>query len=209
MSNAEFVASFSQERNRSFNTAVGVTTVSDRNTIPACVLWGAERDGRADGKATAAGADGGGGQDHTPQCGGGRHGKIQGERLDIEITSLEYDGTIIPVELAVYDTDGQPGIFIPELDGDERRQGGRRQHGRLAGQQHQHLHQCRGAARLRLGQGADTRHEPVHRQEDAYRQGASESRVQGHALSGRDENNNNQRKKTTTKFLFTTKIQSK
>jgi hypothetical protein len=39
--------------------------------------------------------------------------KIQGERLDIEITSLEYDGTIIPVELAVYDTDGQPGIFIP------------------------------------------------------------------------------------------------
>ena len=31
-------------------------------------------------------------------------GKIQGERLDIEITSLEYDGTIIPVELAVYDT---------------------------------------------------------------------------------------------------------
>ena len=34
-------------------------------------------------------------------------GKIQGERLDIEITSLEYDGTIIPVELAVYDTDGQ------------------------------------------------------------------------------------------------------
>ena len=40
-------------------------------------------------------------------------GKIQGEPLDIEITSLEYDGTIIPVELAVYDTDGQPGIFIP------------------------------------------------------------------------------------------------
>ena len=39
--------------------------------------------------------------------------EIQGERLDIEVTSLEYDGTIIPVELAVYDTDGQPGIFIP------------------------------------------------------------------------------------------------
>ena len=38
MSNAEFVASFSQERNRSFNTAVGVTTVSDRNTISALSL---------------------------------------------------------------------------------------------------------------------------------------------------------------------------
>ena len=38
-------------------------------------------------------------------------GKIQGERLDIEITSLEYDGTIIPVELAVYDTDGQLSLI--------------------------------------------------------------------------------------------------
>ena len=113
MSNAEFVASFSQERNRSFNTAVGVTTVSDRNTISACV-YGAQSvtDGQAvrlrllepmavaekiiPRNAVVVGT-----------------AKIQGERLDIEITSLEYTGTIIPVELAVYDTDGQPGIFIP------------------------------------------------------------------------------------------------
>jgi conjugative transposon TraM protein len=39
--------------------------------------------------------------------------KIQGDRLDISIQSLEYLGTIIPVELTVYDTDGQQGIFIP------------------------------------------------------------------------------------------------
>ena len=103
VSNAEFVASFSQERNRSFNTAVGVTTVSDRNTIPACV-YGAQSvtDGQAVAdriiprNAVVVGA-----------------AKIQGERLGIEITSLEHDGTIIPVELEVYDTDGQPGIFIP------------------------------------------------------------------------------------------------
>ena len=113
MSNAEFVASFSQERNRSFNTAVGVTTVSDRNTIPACV-YGAQSvtDGQAvrlrllepmavadriiPRNAVVVGA-----------------AKIQGERLGIEITSLEHDGTVIPVELEVYDTDGQPGIFIP------------------------------------------------------------------------------------------------
>ena len=113
MSNAEFVASFSQERNRNFNTAVGVTTVSDRNTISACV-YGAQSvtDGLAvrlrllepmavaekiiPRNAVVVGT-----------------AKIQGERLDIEITSLEYTGTIIPVELAVYDTDGQPGIFIP------------------------------------------------------------------------------------------------
>ena len=113
VSNAEFVASFSQERNRSFNTAVGVTTVSDRNTIPACV-YGAQSvtDGQAvrlrllepmavadriiPRNAVVVGA-----------------AKIQGERLAIEITSLEHDGTVIPVELEVYDTDGQPGIFIP------------------------------------------------------------------------------------------------
>ena len=113
MSNAEFVASFSQERNRSFNTAVGITTVSDRNTIPACV-YGAQSvtDGQAvrlrllepmavadriiPRNAVVVGA-----------------AKIQGERLVIEITSLEHDGTVIPVDLEVYDTDGQPGIFIP------------------------------------------------------------------------------------------------
>ena len=39
--------------------------------------------------------------------------KIQGERLCINITSIENGKMIIPVELSVYDTDGQEGIFIP------------------------------------------------------------------------------------------------
>lgn len=39
--------------------------------------------------------------------------KIQGERLCICITSIENGRMIIPVELSVYDTDGQEGIFIP------------------------------------------------------------------------------------------------
>ena len=39
--------------------------------------------------------------------------KIQGERLCINITSIENGRMIIPVELSVYDTDGQEGIFIP------------------------------------------------------------------------------------------------
>src|SRR5574344_1204300 len=113
MSNAEFVATFSQERNRGFNTAVGTTEVSDRNTIPACV-HGAQS--VTDGQTVRL-------RLLEPMAVAGRTiprnavvvgtGKIQGERLDIEVTSLEYDGTIIPVELAVYDTDGQPGIFIP------------------------------------------------------------------------------------------------
>lgn len=40
--------------------------------------------------------------------------KIQGERLQITVHSLEYDGNIFPVEMFVYDTDGQEGIFIPD-----------------------------------------------------------------------------------------------
>ena len=39
--------------------------------------------------------------------------KIQGERLCINIISIENGRMIIPVELSVYDTDGQEGIFIP------------------------------------------------------------------------------------------------
>ena len=40
-------------------------------------------------------------------------GRIQGERLGIEILQVEYDGNVIPVELTVLDSDGQAGIFIP------------------------------------------------------------------------------------------------
>lgn len=40
-------------------------------------------------------------------------GRIQGERLGVEIIQVEHDGIIIPVELAIYDNDGQEGIFIP------------------------------------------------------------------------------------------------
>jgi conjugative transposon TraM protein len=40
-------------------------------------------------------------------------GRIQGERLNIGIVQVEHDGIIIPVELTVYDNDGQGGIFIP------------------------------------------------------------------------------------------------
>jgi conjugative transposon TraM protein len=38
---------------------------------------------------------------------------IQGERMGITVNSLEYDGLILPVDLRVYDTDGQRGIYIP------------------------------------------------------------------------------------------------
>lgn len=40
-------------------------------------------------------------------------GRIQGERLDIRVLQIEHEGVVIPVELAVLDSDGQGGIYIP------------------------------------------------------------------------------------------------
>lgn len=39
--------------------------------------------------------------------------RVQGERLEIEISSIECEGSIYDVELQVYDSDGQEGINIP------------------------------------------------------------------------------------------------
>ena len=111
--NAEVAATCPQERNRGFNTAVGGTAISDKNTLSACV-YGAQS--VTDGQAVSL-------RLLEPMAIADKiiprnavvvgTAKIQGERLEIGISSLEHDGTIIPIELAVYDTDGQPGIFIP------------------------------------------------------------------------------------------------
>lgn len=40
-------------------------------------------------------------------------GRLNGERLEIEISSIESEGSVYEVELQVFDTDGQEGINIP------------------------------------------------------------------------------------------------
>ncbi len=39
--------------------------------------------------------------------------RLQGERLEIEISSVESEGSVYEVELQVFDSDGQEGINIP------------------------------------------------------------------------------------------------
>lgn len=39
--------------------------------------------------------------------------KIQSGRLQLKVTSIEVDGTIIPVEIIIYDLDGQQGLYLP------------------------------------------------------------------------------------------------
>ena len=113
MSDEEFISAFSGERNAGFNTAVGRKTVTEGNTIAACV-HGTQTvsDGQAlrlrltepmsvAGRFIPKG---------TVLVGGTR---IQGERLEIMVNAVEYKGTILPVELEVYDLDGQQGILVP------------------------------------------------------------------------------------------------
>lgn len=113
MSDAEFVAGYAQERNYGFHTAVGTGGTESRNTISACVHSDQTiTDGqsvrlrlleamRVADKVIPR---------NTVVVGAAR---VQGERLGIGLSSIEYGGTIIPVELSVFDSDGQEGIFIP------------------------------------------------------------------------------------------------
>lgn len=113
MSDSVFIAEYSKERNMGFHTAVGTTGQTLKNTIRACVH---DNQTITDGQAVRL-------RLLEPMRAGETvipknalvtgSGKIAGERLGISITSLEYKGLIIPVELTVIDSDGQEGIFIP------------------------------------------------------------------------------------------------
>jgi conjugative transposon TraM protein len=41
--------------------------------------------------------------------------RIQGERLGITVSSIENNGSVLPVNVTVFDLDGQSGIFIPNM----------------------------------------------------------------------------------------------
>ncbi len=113
MTDSEFVRAQTAERNFGFHTAIGSEAVAGRNTIPACVHGNQTvTDGQAVRLRIAEPMQVAGVRipRNTIVVGAAR---VQGERLGIDITSLEYRGTIIPVELTVFDSDGQEGIFIP------------------------------------------------------------------------------------------------
>ena len=114
VSDSMMIARMAQSVGSGFNTAVGAAPMQNtRNTIKACVhgdqtiISGQSvrlrllEDMRV-GKYVLP--------RNTLITG---EGSIKGERLDIEILQVEYNGTIIPVELTVHDNDGQEGIFIP------------------------------------------------------------------------------------------------
>lgn len=113
LSEEDYFVMYDQPRNTSFNTMGGSIGVSEKNTISAVI-----HDDQVviNGQTTRLRLT-------EPLMAGTilipentivtGIAKIQGERLDIQISSIEYQGTIVPVEMSTYDSDGQLGIYIP------------------------------------------------------------------------------------------------
>ena len=109
--------SLSVERNYGFNTAVGSGYGMGTNTISACISESQtiEQVGRVKLRLLEPLQAGNITIPVNSMVTGTAN--IQGERLDILVSSIEYAGNIIPVELAIYDIDGQRGIFVPGSEG--------------------------------------------------------------------------------------------
>lgn len=107
------VSSLGASSSRCFNTSVGSSKTVNKNTIAAVV---ANNQSVTDGESVKL-------RTTEPMWVGSRliprntvivgSARVQGERLEIEISSIECDGSIYDVELQVYDSDGQEGINIP------------------------------------------------------------------------------------------------
>lgn len=102
-----------EERNYAFNTAVGEGTAVPANAIRACiaenltVINGSRvklrlMESLQVGEVPVA--------ENTLLYGTAR---IEGQRMNIVVTSIESGGNVIPVELSAFDTDGQRGLFVP------------------------------------------------------------------------------------------------
>lgn len=119
--NRNVVSSLSASSNetRSFSTAVGGKKSNFKNTISACVATDQSiSDGQSVKLRTLEPMWIGNSllPKNTMVVGAAR---LQGERLEIKIESIEALGCIMDVDLSVYDSDGQEGINIPNsLEGD-------------------------------------------------------------------------------------------
>ncbi len=116
MSNDEFISAYSQPRNMGFITATGNESIQDKNSIRACVYQtvtltsGKELQMRLLEPMRAGDILIPANTIVTGAC------RIGAERMEVTITSIQYADNIIPVEIFVYDTDGQRGISVPGSD---------------------------------------------------------------------------------------------
>ena len=113
-SDSAFLADWSETKNRGFYTAGYVEQMAKpKNSIKACVhdaqtvvgetgvrlrlLEPAKTPSHTIPKGTILTAN----------------AKFQGGRLQLKVTSIELEGNIIPVDITIYDLDGQQGLYVP------------------------------------------------------------------------------------------------
>ncbi|MFZ4860906.1 conjugative transposon protein TraM [Sphingobacterium sp. Mn56C] len=112
--NNEFLSTWSESRNRGFYTVGSVEQiVQPKNSVKACIqetqtiigesgvrirlLEPAQTANRTIPQGAIVTAI----------------GKFQGGRLQLKVNSIELDGNIIPVDITIYDLDGQQGLYVP------------------------------------------------------------------------------------------------
>ena len=113
MSDAEFMERYSRPHNMGFHTVTDQAHTAGRNSIHACIYRTVTV---SDGKEAEI-------RLLEPVEVGDTYipantvltatARINGERMDLSVTSVAYKGTIMPVELEVYDTGGMKGISVP------------------------------------------------------------------------------------------------
>lgn len=113
-SDDEFLTNWSETRNRGFYTADATEqVVQHKNSIKACVHNTQTIIGETGVRLRLLESA------KTPQfiIPEGTiltaNAKLQNGRLQLKVTSIELDGNIIPVEINVYDLDGQQGLHVP------------------------------------------------------------------------------------------------
>lgn len=107
-------AELGRERNLGFNTAVGVTTTGDHKGVRVCVdedqtLSSGDRIRLRLIEAIEVGGQ-------VIPAGNLLFGNvsIDGQRLQVIVSSIEQGGNIVPVELYAYDLDGGKGLYVPD-----------------------------------------------------------------------------------------------
>lgn len=113
MSDAEFMERYSRPHNMGFHTVTDQAHTAGRNSIRACIYRTVTV---SDGKEAEI-------RLLEPVKVGDTYipantvltatARINGERMDLSVTSVAYKGTVMPVELEVYDTGGMKGISVP------------------------------------------------------------------------------------------------
>ena len=113
MSDAEFMERYSRPHNMGFHTVTDQAHTAGRNSIRACI------------RRTVTVSDGKEAEIRLlePIDVGGMYipantvltatARINGERMELTVSSIVYKGTVVPVELEVYDMGGMKGISVP------------------------------------------------------------------------------------------------